>query len=155
MEEIGVWVVGEMAKKLKVTPQWVLNRIYRGTIKATQQGSTWLIPNDEVDRFLKLKEHVPVKRGKPWRMHYVYAHLTPENLVFYVGMGTDQRIHNFGPQWRSKEYNQIVKSFNGEVRPILIQHNLTEEEARRLEKQAIALFLKGRHPLVNKRCLNG
>ena len=148
--DASVVVVSEMARQLRVTPQWVLNRVYRGQIKATQQGSTWLIPEEELNRYLKLKEFVEGKRGRPWKDNYVYAHLTPDGKAFYIGAGTGQRIHNFGPEGRSKEYNEIAEPIRDKIQPILIKHKLTIDEACRLEKLLVSSLVKLGQPLVNK-----
>jgi len=61
---------------------------------------------------------------------YVYQYLTEDGLPYYIGKGTNDRIH--------------VKHKNIELPPrdrrVIIENNLTNEDAKKLEKELITKY---------------
>lgn len=70
------------------------------------------------------------------RRSYVYAHTTIQGRYFYIGKGTGNRAWSSDrhPLW----YRYVDTHLGGEYRVVILQDNLSSEEAEELESEWIA-----------------
>lgn len=82
----------------------------------------------------------------------LYFHLRNiDNVVFYVGIGNEERAYSFSKSTRSKEWNNYVLK-HGKPKVKIIEKNLTIDAASKLEKKYIKLI--GRKDLKKGTLLN-
>lgn len=87
-----------------------------------------------------------IKTFNPEKKYYVYVWFYKDSgKVFYVGKGTKYR-------YRSKKRDnpklvEIINSYDCDSK--IIKNNLNEKEAFEYEKEAIKLYRKNNHPLIN------
>lgn len=82
----------------------------------------------------------------------VYYWLDSEGKIFYVGMGKGYRFCNVSPSSRSKEFMEIYN--RGGCEPKVIAYGMSEEEARKYERNLIEKLDELGFTLVNHQFLN-
>jgi len=75
----------------------------------------------------------------------VYAHYKPDNTIFYIGKGTERRVHSKSSR---TQYWRNVVAKHGYTAKVLAYWD-TETEAFEHEKFLISCFRELGHPLVN------